>query len=245
MAGVSAKLLKRWWLKQKEKERLEKEKINAELQLLKAQIHPDFMFNSLDNIYAFAQNDAAKASALLLKLSELLSYMLYECDDPFVPLEKEIKMIKDYMALKKIGMEQRLEFDMAIKGEAAGKTIAPLLLLPFIESIFSHCHEEKLENFWINLDFQITENDFSMKLINGTSAEDMSLPKGNENGLDNVQRRLEIVYPNRYELKTTTSAEMMMTLLKIQWNEDEEVRSKMLLTKESTHSDTVYTYATT
>jgi hypothetical protein len=100
--AVIIKYLKYWWLKQKEGQRLEKEKINAELQLLKAQVHPDFLFKTLNNIYTHAVSSSPRTSGMLLKLSDLLSYMLYECDRPVVPLEKEIRMMKEYMQLEKI-----------------------------------------------------------------------------------------------------------------------------------------------
>ena len=89
-AAAIIKYVKYWWLKQKESQRLEKEKINAELQLLKAQVHPDFLFKTLNNIYTHAASSSPRTSGMLLKLSDLLSYMLYECDRPLVPLEKEI-----------------------------------------------------------------------------------------------------------------------------------------------------------
>jgi LytS/YehU family sensor histidine kinase len=99
LIAVAIALLKQWWAKQKEKEQLEKEKINAELQLLKAQIHPAFLFSTLNNIISHAQEASPKAPEMLIKLSDLLSYMLYECDAPKVKLEKEIGMIKEYLAL--------------------------------------------------------------------------------------------------------------------------------------------------
>ncbi|MEJ7739489.1 MAG: histidine kinase [Chitinophagaceae bacterium] len=243
MVAASIKLLKYWRLKQKEKERLEREKITTELQLLKAQIHPDFLFSSLDHIYSFAQNNTVKASELLLKLSEMLSYMLYECDQPLVTLEKEIKMMNDYIMLEKIRIGQRLEVDISVKGEASGKMIAPLLLLPFIENSFYYCYNEKLEKFWINLDLQITEDDFSMKLINGISSDAISSVQGDR--LANVQRRLEIVYPGCYELKTTTSAEIMMTYLKIKWDEAARNKMEVPVTEERLDPNSTHAYATT
>src|SRR5215475_881039 len=110
-AAAIIKYLKYWWLKQKESQRLEKEKINAELQLLKAQVHPDFLFNTLNNIYHHSLASSFRTSEMLLKLSELLSYMLYECDDPTVPLEKEIVMMKEYMELERIRLNENLEME--------------------------------------------------------------------------------------------------------------------------------------
>ena len=196
--------------------RLEKEKINVELQLLKAQIHPDFLFSSLDNIYLFAQNnDALRASSLLLKLSDLLSYMLYECDKEFVPLDKEIKMIKDYMMLEKTRIGNRLEMDISIKGDTDDKMIAPLLLLPFIENSFLYCDNEKLEKNWINLYLRIEDDELTMKLVNGKPADKDTPPLPEQNGLANVHKRLQLLYPGNNEVRIHSDPEIMMTFLKI------------------------------
>ena len=219
-AATAIKLLKRWYLKQKENERLEKEKISVELQLLKAQIHPDVLFSSLDNIYLFAQNNTTKASELLLKLSDLLSYILYECEQSMVPLEKEIKMLKDYMALEKTRMGDKLEISISVKGNAHNKIIVPLLLLPFVENSFLHCGYHKLEKTWINLDIRIEGNDLSMKLVNGKSPDQEIPTAPNENGLGNVHKRLNLLYPGKNEIRILAEPEMMMTFLKIKLEDD-------------------------
>ena len=100
--AVMIKLIKRWWLKQKETEQLFHEKTKAELQLLKAQVHPHFLFNTLNNIYYFTLSGSPKAPEMINKLSGLLHYILNECNQPLVPLQKEINMVRDYMALEKI-----------------------------------------------------------------------------------------------------------------------------------------------
>src|SRR5215204_4616876 len=116
-AAAIIKYVKHWWLKQKESQRLEKEKINADLQLLKAQVHPDFLFKTLNNIYTHALSSSPRTSGMLLKLSDLLSYMLYDCDSPLVPLEKEIAMMKEYMELEKIRYNDEPEMEVNIKGD--------------------------------------------------------------------------------------------------------------------------------
>jgi hypothetical protein len=159
-AAVAIKLMKYWWLKQKEKESLEREKINTELQLLKAQIRPGFLFNALNNIYAYSLAGSPRASEMLLKLSDLLSYMLYECDKALVPLEKEIEMMKQYMLLEKIRLDENLEMEVSVKGKLSGKKIAPFLLLPFIENSFKHCRS-MTEQPWVNMEIKIEEDIFS------------------------------------------------------------------------------------
>jgi LytS/YehU family sensor histidine kinase len=221
-AAVIIKYVKYWWLKQKESQRLEKEKINAELQLLKAQVHPDFLFKTLNNIYTHAAASSPRTSDMLLKLSDLLSYMLYECDKPLVPLEKEIAMMKEYMQLEKIRHNDEPEMELNIKGNLNGQMIAPFLLLPFIENSFKHCGE-MTEQFWINLDIKIEGDNFSMKLANGVSEKNDQQSLINTNGLTNVQKRLTLLYPDNHELKMTTEQEMFIVFLNIRLKENAEI----------------------
>jgi len=217
--AATIKLIKYWWLKQKEKEELEREKINAELQLLKAQVRPGFLFNALNNIYAYSLAGSPRASEMLLKLSDLLSYMLYECDKPLVPLKKEIEMMKEYMALEKIRQNDLLEMEVNVKGELNEKNIAPFLLLPFIENSFrlsGHITEQP----WINMDIEAEGNSFSMKLTNGVEKEKQNSQEPHSNGLANVQKRLTLLYPEKHELKLSAEQEMLVVLLKIQLDEN-------------------------
>jgi LytS/YehU family sensor histidine kinase len=215
-AATVITLGKYWWKKQKEKETLEREKINAELQLLKAQIHPGFLFTALNNIYVFSLAASPRAPELLLKLSDLLSYMLYECDQAVVSLEKEIARMKDYIILEKIRMES-IEMEQSVTGDLSGKLIAPLLLLPFIENSFKHS-SKLMEQAWVNMDVTVEGDILTMKLANGM------MPGSNgdvlfENGLANVQKRLTLLYPQKHELKISRELEMLVVLLKIQIGE--------------------------
>src|SRR5688572_1361628 len=156
--AAAIKLIKHWWLKQKEKERLEKEKIETELQLLKAQIHPAFLFNTLNNIYSFSLTSSPKAPEMLLKLSDILSYMLYDCSDKEVPVDKEIKMLKDYMTLEQIRFGDKLEMNIRVTGETRHEKIAPLLLIRFIENSFNQCNNRMTAQPWINLEIRSEEH---------------------------------------------------------------------------------------
>jgi sensor histidine kinase YesM len=216
-AAAIIKYVKYWWLKQKESQRLEKEKINADLQLLKAQVHPDFLFKTLNNIYTHAVSSSPLTSGMLLKLSDLLSYMLYECDRSLVPLEKEIAMMKEYMQLENIRHHDELEMEVNIKGDLKGKTIAPFLLLPFIQNSIKHCNQ-MTEQFWINLDIRTEGDHFSMKLANGMSEKIQDHSSFAANGLANVQKRLTLLYPGKHELKMTSEQEMFIVFLNIRLN---------------------------
>jgi LytS/YehU family sensor histidine kinase len=245
-AAAIIKYIKYWWQKQKESQRLEKEKINAELQLLKAQVHPDFLFKTLNNIYTHAAASSPRTSGMLLKLSDLLSYMLYECDRTLVPLEKEITMMKEYMQLEKIRHNDEPEMEVNVKGDLNGQMIAPFLLLPFIENSFKHCGQ-MAEPFWINLDISLEGKYFKMKLANGISekADDQSLLA--VNGLANVRKRLTLLYPGNHELKMTTEQEMSIVFLNIRLddtmmtNDEKETNSAMIRNKED--MTTVLKYA--
>ncbi|MDB5222503.1 MAG: putative regulator of cell autolysis [Chitinophagaceae bacterium] len=210
-AAAAIKLVKRWYIKQKEKEQIEREKLITDLQLLKAQIHPGFLFSSLDHIYLYAKSNSAVAPELLLKLSDLLSYMLYECDEPQVALEKELNMMKEYMYMEKMGYADTLECETEIKGDTNNKLIAPLLLLPFIEDSFKHCNNQS-EQSWINLHISIQNDTLTMKLMNGISLTH-SIELTDE--ILNVQKRLELLYPGKHELKIYAEEEIYIMLLKI------------------------------
>jgi LytS/YehU family sensor histidine kinase len=248
VAAVAAiiKYIKYWWLKQKENQRLEKEKINAELQLLKAQVHPDFLFKTLNNIYAHAASSSPRTSGMLLKLSDLLSYMLYECDSSLVSLQKEIAMMKEYMQLEKIRHNDEAEMEVNIKGELHGQSIAPFLLLPFIENSFKHCGQ-MTEQFWINLDIKIEGNHFSMKLTNGVSEKVDEQSLINANGLANVKKRLALLYPDNHELKMTMEQEMYIVLLTIRLEEsmltDDKKETNPAMIKNKEDMITVLKYA--
>lgn len=215
LVAAAIQQLKLWWMKQQEKEKLEKEKINAELRLLKAQIHPAFLFNTLNNITDHARAASNKAPEMLIQLSDLLSYMLYECDAPKVRVEKEIGMLKEYMALEKTRQGERLEMTFQVKGEPNGQLISPLLLLPFIDNSFSYSNNQSLDQAWVNLDITVEGESLSMKLING-------MPEGivwdnslEERSFGNVKKRLVLLYPGRYDLKINGEQELLMVHLNL------------------------------
>jgi LytS/YehU family sensor histidine kinase len=214
-AAIAIKLMKYWWLKQKEKESLEKEKIKMQLQLLKAQLQPEFLFNSLNNILSFSLAGSSRASEMLLKLSDLLSYMLYECDEPLVSLEKEIEMMKKYMALGIISNNDNLEIQLRVKGDLTGKKIAPFLLFPFIEKSFNQS-SNMIEQPWVDIEIKTDGDIFFMKIVKGMVPNISGQPEFYISELTNVQKRLTLLYPGKHELKTSSEQETFAVLLKIQ-----------------------------
>jgi LytS/YehU family sensor histidine kinase len=135
--ALTIKLLKNLYLRQKETEQLALEKFKAELQILKAQVHPHFLFNTLNNVYSLILNGSSAAPETVKTLSGLLRYFVYECDQPLVPLEKELKMIRDYISLEKIRYGDNLNMSVQVRGNAVHKMISPLLLIPFWRIVLS------------------------------------------------------------------------------------------------------------
>ena len=222
--ALTIKLVKRWWLKQKETEQLSKEKTNAELQLLKAQVHPHFLFNTLNNIYFFTLTNSTQAPVMIKKLSGMLHYILNECNLPLVPLEKEIKMIRDYMALEKIRYAEQLRMIIDITNDHSGKMITPLLLIPFVENSFKHGASKMITEPWVNLKMSIENNTLHFSMINSKPANnETQITKGNI-GLKNVTKRLELLYPGTHQLKIVSEPNGYAVYLSLQLHETNDHR---------------------
>jgi len=207
-------LFKYWIKKQQEWMQAEKEKVTAELQLLKAQVHPHFLFNTLNNIYSVSLETSPKTSQLILKLSSLLNYILYECKTEHVLLEKEIKVMKDYIDLEKERYANKLEISLNIEGDIKDKYIAPLLVLPFLENAFKHGTSEQLEKPWLSMNLTVIQNTLRCKIANSKNA-DVTV---NENGIGimNVKKRLALLYRNMHELEINNEVDFFVVSIVLQ-----------------------------
>jgi Putative regulator of cell autolysis len=217
--AIMIKLMKRWWLKQKETEQMEKEKARAELQLLKAQIHPHFLFNTLNNIYFFTLNASPQAPEMIKKLTTMLHYILNDCNQPSVPLEKELKMIQDYIALEKIRYGELIEIKTEIQEAGNIKMIAPLLLIPFVENSFKHGASKMITRPWIKLHITFEDNALHFFIINSKPLSHEFTSRNGGIGLKNVQKRLLLLYPGEHELNIMSEPENFTVFLKIQLKE--------------------------
>src|SRR6187401_3032757 len=192
------KFFKLWTIKQQDWMRAQQEKITAELQLLKAQVHPHFLFNTLNNIYSFSLENSPKTPGLILKLSSLLSYMLYDCKAEEVLLEKEVEIMKNYIDLEKERYGNKIEISWNIEGDIKDKYITPLLLLPFLENAFKHGTSEQLEKPWLSVDMSVKQDVLRCKIANSKN-ELVPLSK-NGIGIQNVKKGLNFCYPDKHEL---------------------------------------------
>jgi len=215
IGGLAAaiKLMKCFYERQQAALRLEKERARTELQMLKAQLHPHFLFNTLNNIYSYTQEVSVVASNMIHGLSELLRYMLYECNQPFVPLHKELKMIADYIALEKVRYDEHLDLSVSMPAESGKVRIAPLLLLPLVENCFKHGASKMISNPWISISVTLNDTILRMKLVNGKAAN--SIPSHLGIGTANTQKRLELIYPGKYEFQAVEEEDMYIVNLKL------------------------------
>lgn len=212
---LAIKYYKDWYKKQNEGEILQRENKLAELQLLKAQIHPHFLFNTLNNIYSFTLTGSPQAAGLVDKLSGMIDYMITEGEKSFVPLEKEIQLINDYIGLEKVRYGNRLEMQVEIKGDYKKKMIAPLLMIPFVENCFKHGASVMRGQQWIRLYIIIKDDQLDFALSNSKPPDltDTNNKKGI--GLANVQKRLQLIYPGKHFLKTTATSDSYAVHLQV------------------------------
>jgi hypothetical protein len=173
----------------------------SELQFLKTQINPHFLFNNLNNLYSYAIENSPKTPSIILELSSVLRYMLYDCKEDFVPLDKEIEHLKSFTALNELQIENRGVVEFKSDTTTLNYKIAPLILMVFIENAFKHSTASLSDAINIFISIKINEPgklQFSCKNNFTLTANNQSLSKGI--GLKNVKKRLEILYPNKHEL---------------------------------------------
>lgn len=195
------KFFKLWTIRQQDWMHAQQEKITAELQLLKAQVHPHFLFNTLNNIYSFSMDNSPKTPELILKLSSLLSYMLYDCKADEVRLEKEMEIMKNYIDLEKERYCNKIEISWSVEGDIGDKFISPLLMLPFLENAFKHGISEQIDKPWLSVDLSVKSDILRCKIANSMNYFAPHSTNGSGIGIHNVKKRLAFMYPGNHELK--------------------------------------------
>jgi two-component system, LytTR family, sensor kinase len=184
---------------------LEREKIEAELRLreselklLKAQIHPHFLFNTLNNLYALANERSEKTPEVIIRISDLLSYIIYDCAAERVSLEKEVNFITSYTDLEKLRYDDSLTFGFSISGDLSGRQIAPMILFAFVENCFKHGASRDTGRPWISLSLKVEEGWLKFSAANSKIPDHVTASPGI--GIENARKRLELLYPQRHRL---------------------------------------------
>lgn len=224
---ISLKALKNWHLRELENEQLTREKANAELQLLKAQIHPHFLFNTLNNIYSFTLTKSPLAAELVQKLSDMLQYMITDCDRSLVPIEKEIQLLQDYIGLEKVRYGERLDIQMHINSKCKNCLVVPLLMIPFVENCFKHGASVMRGKQWMHLIININENDLDFNLSNSKPPNAISNKNKNGIGLINVQKRLQLLYPQRHQININSTENTFSVHLKLDLEKEKIIAEKI------------------
>jgi two-component system LytT family sensor kinase len=197
---IGIKMLKTWYQEAEQSISLTRENANAELQLLKSQIHPHFLFNTLNNIYSFTLSKSPVAGHLVSQLSSILRYMLTDCASSLVTVEKELNLISYYIELERVRYKNCLNVNKTIAGNMKGKLIAPLLLIPFVENCFKHGTSKVLSEPWINLKLILNEHQLQFRLSNSKPKESPLKKETKGIGLENVKKRLRLIYPDAHTL---------------------------------------------
>jgi len=197
------KIISDWMRQLREKQELVTQNMQSELRFLKSQINPHFLFNTLNNLYALTLKKSDKAPDIVLKLSEMMRYMLYECNEKRVPLKKEVNYIKNYLDLEALRQGKSVRIDFEVNGTVSDQKVAPLMFIPFLENCFKHGVNHSLTSGFVNIRLDVLPSKVHF-FIENSKPETMPTPdrrKSGGIGLVNVKRRLNLLYPEQYELE--------------------------------------------
>lgn len=209
--------------KQNQLEELNSMMAESRLQFLKSQINPHFLFNNLNNLYSYALADSPKTKQIILELSSLLRYMLYDSQANLVPLEKEIQCLIDFIQLQEMQIESRGKVDFQIDGKADDQYIAPLILVVFIENCFKHSTSSQAEGIEISIGLKISQGHLELNCSNTYSSNTNTQELSRGIGLENVRDRLALLYPDAHTLDISTTDSVFHVQLRI---ELEKVRAE-------------------
>jgi hypothetical protein len=215
--AVGVKLVLTWYTNEKKLSSMEKSRMASELKMLKDQVNPHFLFNTLNNLYGLVARNTTHAQESILRLSGILHFMLHESNSPTISMQKEIRCIQDYIELEKLRYSGTLSISFNVQEPVRELHVVPLTLFPFVENSFKHGASELIRDAWINIDFSIYKNEFVFKIENSKRALMISPPSGGI-GLSNVKRRLELVYEQDHSLQIIDSPETFLVILKIALN---------------------------
>lgn len=197
-------LSKEWYLQQERLRRMEVEKLNTELDYLRAQINPHFLFNSLNTIYFQIDRTNTEARNTLTKFSDLLRFQLYDCNVLEMPIEREISYLRNYVDLQRLRKDEHYQIDFNVTNSSTSFQIAPLLVIPLIENAFKHLSHRAHETNKVEIELSVTDDLLQVRVWNTTD----NRPRESQGGigLQNLKRRLELQYPDRHNLMIRAAA---------------------------------------
>jgi len=206
--------------KQNKIETLNRMVAESELQFLNSQINPHFLFNNLNNLYSYALDNSPKTPEIILQLSSILRYILYDCKDKVVPLEKELDNLFDYIKLSKLQLEDEGQVTYTVDGNTANLKIAPLILMVFVENAFKHGTSSLTEKVQIKISIKITDKSLYINCENNYTEQSNTENLSKGIGLKNVKGRLNLSYSGKHELSIDTKDNWYKVFLKLELEND-------------------------
>ena len=214
--GAAFKLLLDQLRSQKKMAELAREKSEAELNFLKSQINPHFVFNSLNSIYFLIDKENTEARNTLLRFADLLRYQLYKCNENSIGIEKEVEFLKDYIHLQELRKDKQYEISLSIAPGLKGFSIPPLLLIPFVENAFKHISHHLQENNYVKVEMNRVNGHFTFAVKNSKDDRERSTEPAGGIGLNNVKRRLDLLFPGRHQLRIQNTESTFEVKLELQ-----------------------------
>jgi len=235
--GISCgiKLAKKWYLEQRENERLAGEKISRELQLLKTQLHPRFLFHSLCTVKKHVRSLSPLSAGFILQLSDLLSYILYESDKKYQLIEKEIEMIRSYIDLEKKSMQDRLATEINIIGDGEGKYISPMILLSFIETSFDCFLKTHPKDPSLKLTITMWGDHLDYHLICNRFLDNRNDPAETKMKFKRLEKQLRFLYPGNHQVEIITNSCDITVVLNLPLHNESDCISKNIIAQYELH----------
>jgi cell division protein FtsB len=221
--AASVELIRYFYFQENKSIHARKEKTRAELELLKSQIHPHFLFNTLNSLFAHTMIKSPASPRIVVELSDLLRFMVYESRVEFIPLEQEIQLLKNYINLERLRYGDDFDISFTHSGDIEHKLVRPLLLLPLLENAFKQGVSDQLDLKWISMNIHVENKRLNVKLANsydapGNSETEPALMR--DAVLENVRKRLELSYPGEYVFIVKEEPEIFLVSLELPLHED-------------------------
>jgi LytS/YehU family sensor histidine kinase len=210
------KFLQGWFEQEKKISQIEVAQLSTELKYLRAQINPHFLFNTLNNLYGLALKKSDKTPEVVMRLSEIMDYMLYESNESKVPLKKDVDNLINYIEIERIRQGNNAKIDFTITGEIKTQKIIPLLMLPLFENGFKHGVNKEMANAYLNSHLDVTQTFIELTVINNKPIVPAEKDDGHGIGLQNLRKRLELFYPQKHRLSIVQKPDSYKVYLKIE-----------------------------
>ncbi|MDX2305347.1 MAG: histidine kinase [Microscillaceae bacterium] len=217
--SLTYKMTEGWLQNLSTQTNLKNQQLEAELKFLRTQINPHFLFNTLNNIYTLCLLKEDSAAPMVLKLSQMMRYMLYECREDLVELTKEIAFLENYIELQRLKTDKTQNICFEVKGNPSHLKIAPMILLSFVENCFKHGNIDSDEAAWVCVDIELVKNALYLQISNSIGSTVRKIISESGIGLQNTRRRLELIYPKRHALEVIPQENQFTVKLSLELDE--------------------------